>query len=199
MEHEKAPVAVSTGGPVYIREVLGRPLAVLVLAAVEFFTGVPPGAVGPVRVSVVAGAILIVVAGAILIAGYMAYRDLSPRAVDRYVVVSAISLFICGVVLSSGVVGWLPLLWAGWLLADRRFAVVRRACGAASERVWMRTALTAGIAGVACMLLLPLSVGLGSAPFVAIVMAGRILAPLVLGVSLRLRRAADGPQGSVIP
>jgi len=194
MEHEKAPVAVSTGGPAYIREVLGRPLAVLVLAAVEFFAGVAPEAVGPVRVSVVAGAILIVVAGALLIAGYVAYRDLSPRVVDRYVVVSAISLFVCGVVLSSGIAGWLPLLWAGWLLADRRFAVVRRACGAASERLWMKIALTAGIAGVACILVLPLAVGLTSAPFVAIVMVGRILAPLVLGVALRLRRAPDGTQ-----
>jgi len=189
MEHEEAPAVVSSGGPVYIREVLARPLAILVLAAVElFFPGVSAGTVGPVRVSVIAGSILIVVAGALLLVGYAAYRDLSPRAVDRYVVASALSLFVCGVVLSSGVVGWLPLLWAGQLLADSRFAMVRRVREAVPERLWTRTAHAAGITGVACMLLLPLAVGLGSPPLVVIVMAGRILAPVVLGVAWRIRR-----------
>lgn len=199
MDHEDAPAAVSAGGPIYIREVLGRPLTVLVVAAVEFFTGVTPGVVGPIRISVIAGSILIVAAGALLIAGYAAYRDLSSHAVDRYVMMSVISLFVCGVVLSSSIVGWLPLLWAGWLLGDSRFAIVRRVYWAVPQRLWTRTASTAGIAGVACMLLLPLAVGLGSTPLVVIVMAGRIFTPIVLGVTWRIWRGSHAREGSVTP
>ncbi|MBS1675737.1 MAG: hypothetical protein JSS74_17445 [Actinobacteria bacterium] len=197
MEHEEAHAPVSAGGPVYVRHVLGRPLAVLVVAAVAFFTGAVPGVVGSVRTSVIAGSVLIAAAGVLLIAGYVAYRDLSSHSVDRYVMVSAISLFLCGVALSSSRVGWLPLLWAGWLLGDSRFAAVRRVYFAVPERMWTRTALTAGITGIACMLLLPLAVGLGSSPLVAIMMAGRILAPLILGVTWRIRRGVDAQEASV--
>lgn len=184
------------GGPVYLRDVLARPMVLLGLAAAEIYAGMDQWILGSVPSSVVAASILVVAAVALLIVGYLAYRDSSPRAVDRYVVTSAISLFACGAVLSFGVVGCIPLFWSGLLAADGRFALVRVVRRTVPDRLRAITVVTASIIGVGCMLLLPLAIGLGSLPFIVLVMAGRILAPFVLGFAVRLRSVMPQPQGS---
>ncbi|MBS1898266.1 MAG: hypothetical protein JSS88_13030 [Actinobacteria bacterium] len=189
MEHEEAPftVAGGEGAPVSVRKRVGRPLLVLAAAAVVLFGGWEAAAAQFAPASVVAAAVLVSAAVVLAAFGELAYRDLTSGAIDRYVLAWAGSLFACGVALSFGVIGWIPLAGAGWVLAGQRFAPVRRIRRAMPHRRWRTTVTASAATGVVCILLLPLAVGLGSLPLIVIVMAGRIVAPLFFGFALRCR------------
>lgn len=104
------------------------------------------------------------------------------------------SLGVVGILLSFGLspVGCVPLAWAGARWADDHRSRLPTSHRPVRSRVWTGIAAAAAATTVASELLLPVAVGIGSAPLVAAVITGRITAPFALGVAFRLRRAGSG-------
>jgi len=104
------------------------------------------------------------------------------------------SLCVVGVVLSFGThsIGFILMTWAGLLWADDRRRRGRTLHRPIPPRVWTWAAVATAVITLACELLLPLVLGIGSLPLVVATIAGRIIAPFAFGVAFRLRRGAYG-------
>ncbi|WP_426515780.1 hypothetical protein ACPPVQ_14390 [Diaminobutyricibacter sp. McL0618] len=180
---------VPAGVPYRVRDWLFPPLILVAFAAIEAFGAINIGSRAEPASSVVAVSLLILAAVGLWIFGYLAYRDLTPQAVERYFVTGIVSLIIAGLLLA---IGWLLLLWAGRLSASLRFRPLRLLRTVMPARLWLRTAIIAAIVGVICYLLLPLAAGLQLVPLVILMKIGQIVAPLVCGFAFRLRPGASG-------
>jgi hypothetical protein len=190
----KPEFVVPAGTPVRVSEWLVPPMILVGLAVIEIFAVTNAGSRGVSAFSIVVLSLLFVVAAALWIFGYRAYRDLTEEAVDRYVLAGVGSLFVTGILLSFGTIafGWIPLVWSGRLLARRGFRPVRLVRSVMPSRLWLRTAVIVAVVGVICLLLMPLAVALGFVPLIVLVMVGRIVAPFVFGFAFRLRPGASG-------
>lgn len=177
-----------TGAPFRVGHWLVPPFALVALAGFEIAAAVVPGSLRPPAWSIVAALASVAAAAALWIAGYLAYRDFTQRAVDRYEVTKAIALLVAGLALSAGVLGIIPLAWAGHRTADLRRRRFGRAGAMASARIWRRTAVIAAVVGLVCDLLTPLALGLASVPLIGAVTIGRIVFPFVSGYAFRLGR-----------
>ncbi|MFF1572604.1 hypothetical protein ACFVWR_07650 [Leifsonia sp. NPDC058292] len=187
-------LAVPAGAPIRVSEWLTPPLNLVGLAAIQVYAVTSAGSRGISALSIAEASLLSLTAIALWIFGYRAYRDLTAQAVERYVLTWVVSLFVVGALLSfatSGF-GWVALAWSGNLLARRQFRSVKAVRRVMSGRLRLRTVVVAAIVGVACLLLLPVAVGLGFVPLVVLVVAGRIIAPFVFGFAFRLRPGASG-------
>jgi hypothetical protein len=180
---------VPAGAPYRVRDWLFPPLILVAFAAIEVFAATSIRSRAEPALSIVAVSLLVVAAVALWISGYLAYRDLTPQAVERYFVTGIGSLIIAGLFLA---IGWILLAWAGRLSASLRFRPLRLLRTVMPARLWLRTAIIAAVVGVLCYLLLPLAVGLQIVPLVILMKVGRIVAPLVFGFAFRLRPGASG-------
>ena len=183
--------AILLKAPVRVRQWLRGPLMVLGLGAVEISLDAHGTGGWPSGSATAVTTVLLVVAAALLVVGYLAYRDVSAPSVKRFLVVSSVAMSVCGIVLSYGVTGWIFLAWSGWRLVDCQLGALRRVAQAITQGCWRRIRLAAAVIGIACLLLLPLALGLESFVFVTLVMAGRILAPFVFGFALRSLQLHD--------
>lgn len=193
MAHDE--LRVPAGAPIRVYEWLTPPLLLVGLAAVEVFESPRNGPHAVTPFGVTAAILLVVSALALWTYGYRAFRDLTPRSVERYASVWTLCLFVAGVLMSFALspVEFFPLVFAGSLASERQFRLIRLARIVMPRRLWLRTAVISAIVGALCILLQPLAFGLGFVPLVVIVMVGRIVGPLLFGFAFRLRPRASGP------
>ncbi|MGO4534403.1 hypothetical protein [Leifsonia sp. 2MCAF36] len=183
---------IPAGAPIRISDWLAPPVAVLLGVVLEVFIAVNAWSRGTPVFAMIGAGLLAVAAVVLGIFGYRAYRDLTPRAVEQYSTVIVIGLLVVGAVLSPSYVGILLLASAGRLATAQRWRPLRLLRTLMPRRLWLRTAGVAAIAGVICILLLPLAQGLDLVPLITLSIAGRIVAPLVFGFAFRLRPGASG-------
>lgn len=184
--------ALPAGTPTRVYEWVLPPLLLVGLAALEVWAALSAGSHGAPLFSALAVSVCIVAAGTLSVFGYRAYRALTAETAEQYLIVGTAALLVSGALLSLGFYGWIPLMQAGRLAADRSWRPLRLLRTIMPRRRWRRVAILAVVVGIACLFLLPIARLLDSPPLIALAIAGRIAGPLIFGYAFRLRPGASG-------
>jgi hypothetical protein len=178
------------GTPIRASEWIAPPFLLIGYAVVVAVLAADPDAQVSQAYALAAVPLMVASAVALWASGFLAYRNVDVRSAERYLTVAAGALFVTGALLATSrfPAGVVSLAVAGLILADRKYRPVRVLRGMVPARRWRRTAVVAAVIAVLSLVAEPLAFGLGRAPLIVLVVAGRILAPAVFGLAWGFRR-----------